>query len=117
MDTWSLSRSPLSRGQCRHVRVHGLLSCFKGFQPCESSPLDVILGSSKCFFTCEVGERTRVGFSPVGWFVQRGETAAEPATLPGDRAAATYNNMDGPQTPNVTGKEAGTEKQVLCESV
>lgn len=36
---------------------------------------------------CEVGKQARVGFSPVGWFVRWGETAAEPETLPGESTA------------------------------
>ena len=39
----------------------------KDSEPCETSPLDVILGCSKCLFMCEGGECTGGGLSVLLW--------------------------------------------------
>lgn len=63
----------MSVGVRVHACVRDLLSCFiKDSEPCETSPLGVILGRSKCLFMCEGGECTGGGLSVLLWGASRG---------------------------------------------
>lgn len=92
---WPVSCSPFPGSEVvgREVCVYACV-CMVGCpvlmdsKPCETPPLDVIPGCSKCLFLCEVGEWARAGcWSFCGWFTWWAETAAEPKTCLGESTA------------------------------